>query len=149
MLLDNKVIITKLMNALKTALIIATLILISCEKSEPDAGMNGVWHIYGSGGGFSGRGATYDFDYMLLERDKEYEFVRNGTIIESGAYLLSPYSGDFSPGEFKIRFNPGHVIDDGVRQISENEMIVDLMTADTLSLCDGWCDGYCYYFAKE
>jgi hypothetical protein len=137
------------MKALKTALIIATLILISCEKSEPDAGLIGVWHIYGSGGGFSGRGATYDFDYMLLERDKDYEFVRNGTIIESGEYLLHPSSGKVSPGELKIRFNPEHVIDDGVSQVTMMEMVVELMTADTLCLWQDMYDGYCYYFAKE
>jgi len=137
------------MRTLKTILVIASLILLSCERSEFSTDLIGKWYIYGSGGGFSGQGASYNFDYLSLETDYDYGCTRNDTIVESGTYKLFPNSSDIFQGEYTIKFNPKHKIKGGVPQISEKEMIVDQLAADTLSLCDGMIDGFCFYFVKE
>ena len=137
------------MKTLKTVLVIATLILISCEKSEFNANLIGEWNIYGTGGGIFGQGSTYNFDYMLLESGNDYIFVRNDTIIEKGTYRLLDYASDILSGEYSIRFNPKNQLNGGAPQITDHELIVNLITTDTLSLCEEMIDGFCYYFAKK
>jgi len=147
--LGNKLIIPSLMRTLKTILVIASLILLSCEKSEFNANVTGDWNIYGSGGGIFGQGSTYSFDYMSLKVGNDYIFVRNDTIIEKGTYRFLDYESNIFTGEYSIRFNQKIQLNGGAHQITDHEMIVNLITTDTLSLCENMIDGFCYYFAKE
>ena len=137
------------MRTMKTVLVLATFILISCEKSEFNTNLIGEWHIYGTGGGIFGQGASYNFDYMSLESGNDYIFIRNDTIIERGTYRLIDYASDIFTGEYLIRFNSKNQLNGGVHQFTDHEMIVNLITTDTLSLCEGMIDGFCYYFVKE
>ena len=95
------------------------------------------------------QGANYNFDHMRLSTAYKYYFVRNGAIIEKGTYVLSEYENNIFPGEYSIRFSSKNKIDGDVSQITDKEMIINTISRDSISLCDGMIDGFCYYFEKQ
>ena len=78
---------------------------------------------------------------MSLESGNDYIFIRNDTIIERGTYRLIDYASDIFTREYLIRFNSKNQLNGGVHQFTDHEMIVNLITTDTLSLCEGMIDG--------
>ena len=125
-------------------------LLTTCEKSEFRQDLTGTWKIFGSGGGISGQGASYDFDLMRLDQKNRYQFTRNNTLIEKGTFMVVNYEQELSipNAHYTIEFVAKYKLGNGVNQITSGSKIVQMISNDTIGLTDGFLDGFIYYFER-
>ena len=139
---------------MKTNLIILLTLLLfisSCEKTEFKHDLIGNWKIFGTGGGIHGQGTSYNFNFMSIEQGNDYKFIRNDTIIENGTYdIIRNENESFKTvGDYAIKFSSKTRLGNGASQITSESKIIQMVTNDSISLCDGYIDGFSYYFAKQ
>jgi len=135
-----------------TLIVMVTVLFLmtTCEKSGFRQDLTGTWEIFGSGGGISGQGASYNFDLMRLDQKNRYQFTRNDTLIEKGTYMAVNYEGELSipNAHYEIEFEPKYKLGNGVTQITSESKILQMISNDTIGLTDGFLDGFIYYFER-
>jgi hypothetical protein len=128
------------------------IILVSCEKLEFKHDIIGNWRIFGSGGGITGRGNSYNFNFMSIKQGNDYQFIRNDTVIEKGTYkLIRNENESFKTlGDYAITFSAKNRLGIGASQITSETKIIQMVANDTIILADGYIDdGFGYYFARQ
>jgi hypothetical protein len=76
------------MKILFKALLMVIMFSTSCEKIELKHDLVGSWKLFGQGGGITGSGCGATFNYLILKKNNDFDFIKNDTIIEHGTYTL-------------------------------------------------------------
>ena len=132
------------MKSVFAALLISLVGALSCDDSNItlDEAFYGNWQLYKVSGGFTGKGHDLNFDYMELEKENNYRFIKNDTILEFGKVLIT----NDDEKELLINFVP-----DKKSEVfmGDSEKYMVLEGSDTLNLNSPCCDRYNYHFIKE
>ncbi len=135
------------------------IIFVSCEKTDFQNELVGEWNIIGSGGGIAGQGDNYDFNTLVLDRKGKYQFIRSyivrsalsDTVIERGSYKISKNETDFLEGyyEFQIELQYESRIDNGALHLSNGDLIIQMISQDSLCLGEPYADGCGWCFIRR
>ena len=132
------------MKALYKALLLMIMFSASCEKIEIEHDLIGSWKLFGQGGGISGGGCGATFNYLILKKNYDFDFIKNDTIIQSGEYSIAknrnqgccPYLINF-----KTHFPQNY---------GTTSYAIQFITNDTLALNEtGVSDGCDFYFVRQ
>ena len=157
---------------MKTVLVLLSLCLFTCndEKLDPNRlalldhvaegtytdtdalaaelpGINGVWRVTGTGGGFTGAGYEQDFDYLLLKPNQVYGIVRDDQLIDFGQVEVDALSSSHSESPrltFLSKMNNAEPV-----QMTGGTNYAFLNDDGTLTIGFAAADGFDTYFERE
>ncbi|PLX15139.1 MAG: hypothetical protein C0597_09185 [Marinilabiliales bacterium] len=132
---------------MKTVLITLLISLIgalSCEDIDIALyeSFYGKWKLYDVSGGFTGRGHDINFDYLELEKENNYRFIKNDRILEFVKVIIA----NDNEKEPLINFIPDK---NSEVFMGDSEKYAVLEGSDTLNLNSPCCDRFNYHFVKE
>jgi len=126
------------------ALLLVLLFSTSCEKIEIKHDLVGSWKLFGQGGGITGGGCGATFNYLILKKNYDFNFVKNDTIIEHGTYSIGKsHNQGCCPYEINLKtyFPPNYLI---------TTYAIQFITNDSLALNEtNVSDGCAYYFVRQ
>jgi hypothetical protein len=130
--------------------LIIVIISTSCEKLELKHDLVGTWKHFGIAGGVSG-GGSVRYNSLILKKEDEYQMIRHDTIIEDGTYRISKNDLNFynSYCSYKIRFNQESSLGRSADQLESYELLIQMISQDTLALYEPYYDGFDYYYARQ
>lgn len=107
----------------------------------------GVWKVSSTSGGFSGKGYTKDFDYLLLKRNGIFGIMRNDSLIGYGKLtLLSDMT--MSP-VYKLFCKFDFDKNAAIELYNDSEKYFQLVGKDTLNLIAPCCDRYNIHLIRQ
>ena len=119
--------------------------LLSCEKetnNDPLLDIYGIWELYGVSGGVNGGEHELTFDFLEIESDGIYRFIRNDSIIEFGRIKIDEQTNETLLITFEPDANSETFMYDPVKNIN-------LFGEDTLSLDSPCCDRFNYHLNRN
>jgi len=103
-------------------------------------GIYGTWKVTGTSGGFSGKGYTKDFDYLVFKRNGIFGIIRNDSLITYGKLTLLPditlYFADYVYCRFDFEKSAN------IELYKDPEKRIRLVKSDSLYLMAPCCDRY-------
>ncbi|HET6557933.1 MAG TPA: hypothetical protein VFG54_11505 [Prolixibacteraceae bacterium] len=107
-----------------------------------DKKITGVWKAVSSSGGFTGKGFTLDFDYLILKDNGAFELKRNDAIIAQGKVTMAK--------EKKMILSNFIFENTANVQLSiDPEKYLQFSHTDTLNLVAPCCDRYNIKLARK
>lgn len=106
----------------------------------------GLWKFSSTSGGFSGRGFTIDFDYLILKPNAIFGLIKNDTLIAYGKLTLLKNTNDYFKHSLYCQFDFDLIAN--VQLAFDNEKFFLLETNDSLSLVAPCCDRYNMHFVR-
>ena len=76
------------MKTLYKAFLLAILFSTSCEKIEMKHDLVGSWKLFGQSGGITGGGCGVTYNYLILKKNNDFNFIKNDTIVQNGTFSL-------------------------------------------------------------
>ncbi len=119
--------------------------LLSCEKetnNDPLLDIYGIWELYGVSGGANGGEHELPFDFLEIESDGIYRFIRNDSIIEFGRLKIDEQTNETLLITFEPDANSETFMHDPVKEVI-------LFEKNTLNLDAPCCDGFNYHFNRN
>jgi hypothetical protein len=119
--------------------------LLSCEKetdNDPLLDIYGKWALYGVSGGVNGGSHELTFDFLEIESDGIYSFIRDDNVIEFGRIKINEQTNETLLITFEPDANSETFMYDPVKY-------VNLSGKNTLSLDSPCCDRFNYHFNRN